>query len=146
MNKRNFRFLLRTAASFWIVLALGAWAAPTSFTGLYTQNFDGIGVSGTTLPAGFNSMAIPGSTGTYTAANPVTAAGIASATNNTQSLTVWNAGAVVVSTGARLYNVGCWDGTSDRALGSDAASTGAQIIELALINNTGTNLFGVTIS
>ena len=126
------------------ILATSASAAPASFTGTYTQNFDGIGASGTALPAGFISMEIPGSTGTYTAANPVNATGIAKATNNTQTLTIWNAGSAVVSSGAHSYNVGCWDGSSDRALGSDAASTGAQVFELSLVNNTGSTIYGVT--
>ncbi|HWD91398.1 MAG TPA: Ig-like domain-containing protein [Verrucomicrobiae bacterium] len=128
------------------VIALSASAAPTSFTGSYSQNFDSLGASDTTLPAGFASMAIPGSTGTYTAAKPIDASGIAAATNNTQTLTIWNAGSAVVSSGAHSYNVGCWDAPTDRALGSDPASTGAQVIELSLVNNTGTTLYGITVS
>ncbi|HXT13934.1 MAG TPA: Ig-like domain-containing protein [Candidatus Angelobacter sp.] len=128
------------------MFAISAQAVPISFTGSYSQNFDGVGPAGTSLPAGFASMDIPGSTGTYTAAKPVNAAGMAAATNNTQTLTIWNAGSAVVSSGTHLYNVGCWDGASDRALGSDAASTGAQVIELSLVNNTGSTLYGITVS
>lgn len=139
------RALLRLMGSVGAVLALSVPAAPALFSGSYTQNFDGLGISGTILPSGFASLAIPGSTGTYTAANPVNAAGIAAATNNSQTMGVWSAGSAVVSSGAHLYNVGCWDGRSDRALGSDAASTAAQLIELSLINTTGTNLYGITV-
>jgi hypothetical protein len=128
------------------MVALSVSADPAVFTGSYNQNFDGIGASGTTLPAGFASMAIPGSTGTYTAANPVNATGMAAAANITQALTVWNTGSAVVSSGVHLYNVGCWDGTTGRALGSDAASTGANVIELSLVNNTGSTLYGITVS
>jgi 3',5'-cyclic AMP phosphodiesterase CpdA len=144
MNKAT--LFLETMVCAGAILALSASAAPSSFTGSYSQNFDAIGSGGTTLPAGFASLAIPGSTGTFTAANPINVAGIAAATNNTQTLTVWNAASAVVSSGAHLYNVGCWDGASDRALGSDPASTGAQVIELSLVNNTGTTLYGITLS
>ncbi|HEX3359142.1 MAG TPA: Ig-like domain-containing protein, partial [Tepidisphaeraceae bacterium] len=146
MTKAILHSLLKAFVYAGVMLAVRVSAAPASFSGSYSQNFDGIGVSGTTLPAGFGSMAIPGSTGTYTAAKPIDAAGIAAATNNTQTLTIWNAGSAVVSSGAHSYNVGCWDGTSDRALGSDAASTGAQVFELSLVNNTGTTLYGITLS
>ncbi|HAO78625.1 MAG TPA: hypothetical protein DCQ92_06545 [Verrucomicrobia subdivision 3 bacterium] len=144
--KTTLHLLLKAIVYVSILFAMSASSAPTTFTGSYSQNFDGIGSSGTTLPAGFASMAIPGSTGTYTAANPINATGIAAATINTQTLTIWNAGSAVVSSGAHLFNVGCWDGPGDRALGSDAASSGAQVIELSLINNTGTTLYGITLS
>ena len=146
MKSISVPFFRRAVTCAGVIFALSASAAPVSFTGSYSQNFDGIGASGTTLPLGFASKAIPGSTGTYTAANPINPTGIAAATNNTQTLTIWNAGSAVVSSGAHCYNVGCWDGTSDRALGSDAASTGAQVIELSLVNNTGTTLNGITLS
>ncbi len=143
---RSLRSFLGTIVCVVAILALSASAGPTPFTGSYTQNFDGIGATGTTLPAGFLSMDIPGSTGTFTAANPVSATAMATATNNTQALTIWNAGSAVVSSGVHSYNVGGWDGTSDRSVGTDAASTGAQVIELSLSNNTGATLNGITVS
>jgi len=146
MKNPAIRLFRKIAIYAGVLLATSALAAPISFTGSYGQNFDGVGASGTTLPPGFASLAIAGSTGTYTAANPINATGIAAATINTQTLTIWNAGSAVASSGTHLYNVGGWDGTSDRALGSDAASTGAQVIELSLINNTGSTLYGITVS
>ena len=123
-----------------------AQAQPMTFTGSYSQNFDAMGTTGTTLPPGFLSMVIAGNTGTFTAAKPVTAASIASATADTQTLLVWNAGSKSISTGTQSLNIGCWDSLSDRALGTDPASTGAQVIQLSMTNNTGGTLYGVTFS
>jgi hypothetical protein len=123
-----------------------AQAQPTTFTGSYTQNFDGIGTTGTTLPPGFTSMAIAGGNGDYTAANPISATAIANAAADTQTLLIWNVGTAVAKSGTQSYNIGCWDSLTDRALGTDPTGTGAQVIQLAMTNNTGGTLYGVTFS
>jgi hypothetical protein len=61
-------------------------------------------------------------------------------------LIVWNTGSAAVSTGTQSFNIGCWDSPTDRALGTDAASTAAQVIQLSMTNNTGGTLYGVTFS
>jgi hypothetical protein len=123
-----------------------AQAQPTTFTGSYMQNFDAIGTSGTTLPPGFTSMVIAGGNGDYTAANPISASAIANAAADTQTLLIWNAGTAVTKDGSHTYNIGCWDSLTDRALGTDPTGTGAQVIQLAMTNNTGGTLAGVTFS
>ena len=119
-------------------------AAIGSFTGSYTNNFDSLGTNGTTLPVGFTSMVIAGANSTYTAANPISATAIAAATADTQTLTIWNAGSAVASSGTTTFNIGCWDSLTDRALGTDPTGTGANVIQLAMTNNTGGTLAGVT--
>jgi hypothetical protein len=130
------------------VLGLGtAHSAPTVFTGAYTQNFDSLGTAGTALPAGFRTMVTGSGNTVYTAAIPISSAGIAAATaSSSQTLTVWNAGSAVASSSTRLFNVGSWGNTSDRALGSDTTSVAAMVVELALTNKIGSDLLGVTFS
>jgi len=121
-------------------------AQPTTFTGSYSQNFDVIGTTGTTLPPGFTSMVIAGGNSDYTAANPITAAAIASATADTQTLLIWNVGTAAAKSGTQTYNIGCWDSLTDRALGTDPTGTAAQVIQLSMTNSTGGTLYGVTFS
>ncbi len=124
-----------------------AQAQSANFTGSYSQNFDSaLGTTGTTLPAGFSAWVIAGGNSTYTAANPISATGIASATADTQTLIVWNAGAKMADSGSQNYNIGCWDSLTNRALGTCPTGTAAQITQLALTNTTGGTLYGVTFS
>ncbi len=118
----------------------------TNFTGSYSENFDEIGATGTALPGGFLSMVIAGGNSDYEAANPEGPAAIASATADTQTLIIWNAGAAATKSGTQTYNIGCWDGLSDRALGTDPTGTAAQVIQLSMTNGTGGPLYGVNFS
>jgi len=121
--------------------------APASFTGSYAQTFDSVGTSGTTLPAGFRTLLIAGANTDYTAAKPISTTNIAAATaSGTQTLTVWNSGSAVASSGTALFNIGSPGNLSDRALGTDPSGVAAMAIELSLTNNTGGNLLGVTFS
>jgi hypothetical protein len=147
MKLTSLKKLSRLAALFAGAVAITtAQATPTTFTGSYSENFDELGSSGTTLPAGFTSMVIAGQNSDYTAAIPITPAAIASATADTQTLLIWNMGAAASKSGTQSYNIGCWDSLTDRALGTDPTGTGAQVIQLALTNNTGGTLYGVTFS
>jgi hypothetical protein len=111
----------------------------------YTQNFNAaLTNSATALPPGFTSMVIAGANSTYTATNPITAAAIASATADTQTLLIWNVGTAVAKSGTQSYNIGCWDSLTDRALGTDPTGTAAQVIQLSLTNKTGATINGVT--
>lgn len=121
-------------------------AATGSFTGAYATNFNGLG-TGTAMPLGFRTMVTGTGNSTYTAAIPISAAGIAAATQSgTQTLTVWTPPAAAASSGTALFNCGTPGNTTDRALGSDATSVAAVVIELSLTNSTGSNLLGVVFS
>ena len=142
---RTAKCLLATVVLTEVMVIASVKAAPTSFTGSYTNNFDSsLGTSGTTVPAGFQTMTIAGGNGTYTASNPISAAAMASATASaTQALTVWASGSAVASSGSSLFNCGSVGNNTDRALGSDPTGVGAMVIELSMTNNTGSNLAGV---
>jgi hypothetical protein len=142
--KRTTKIILAAACLGCMFAAAPVHADTDSFIGSYTANFDGLGVAGTTMPLGFRTMTIAGGNTTYSAANPISTAGIASATaSGTQTLTVWNPGSAVASSSSSLFNVGSVGNVNDRALGSDVTSVAAMVIELSLTNSTGSNLLGV---
>jgi hypothetical protein len=142
--------ITKTIVAVWLgyfLGTMGAQAAAGNFTGTYTQNFDSLGTSGTAHLTGFRTMLTGSGNSVYTAANPISPAGSAAATaSGTQTLTVWNAGSAVASSGTALFNVGSWGNTADRALGSDATTVAAMVIELSLVNQSGGSLLGVTFS
>ena len=126
-----------------LLAAVSLNAAPTVFTGVYSNNFNAL-ATGTAMPIGFRTMVTGSGNSIYTAANPITSAGIAAATvSGTQTLTVWTPPAAVASSGAALFNCGVHTNTTDRALGSDATSAAAMVMELSLTNTIGSNLLGV---
>ena len=135
-----------------LLVAAPAWASPVSFTGGYAENFDELGANGTVMPAGYRAMGIAGGNSTFNAANPITAAAIATAyESGTQTLTVWNPPADPYSnntSGFRqqdaLANAGSIGNSADRALGTGPTSTAATVIELGLVNNTGGSLASVS--
>jgi hypothetical protein len=98
--------------------------AQLSFNGSYTENFDSMGASGTSYPAGWSGVRYAG-TG---AAGPLTLSATAGAT----------------TTGG-LYNVGT-SGDSDRAVGTLASGTTIPRFGLQLVNNSGTTFDEITFS
>ncbi|HZQ46434.1 MAG TPA: hypothetical protein VFC07_05435, partial [Verrucomicrobiae bacterium] len=142
--KRFIKFACVVAMLTVIAATCSLKATPISFTGSYTNNFDSLGTSGTTLPAGFRTMTLAGANSSYTAANPINSTAIAGATaSGSQTLLPWASGSAVASSGSSLFNCGSVGNNADRALGSDPTGIGAMVIELSMTNNTGSNLTGV---
>ena len=139
------RLLIRLVAGLGVAVAQGASA---TFTGVYSQNFDALGTSSTTMPAGFRALTMGSANTDYTAPSPISTTNIATATATGMSATLiaWNAGAANTKSGTQLYNIGCWDTLNNRALGTDPTGDGAIVIELSLSNNTGGNLSGINLS
>ena len=125
---------------------VAAHAVPVSFTGSYSQNFDSLGVAGTTMPVGFSARGIAGGNTTYVAATPISTTGIASATNNTATLGLWTPGNAGYSGVSRLANAGWLTNVNDRALATGPTGNAATVIELSMTNNTGASLLGVVFS
>ena len=150
MKKSAPRKLSALAASLAALLSAPLCHAQSfvNFTGAYSQNFDlALTNAATTAPPGFSSMYISGANSTYIASTPINAAGIAGALPGSQTLIPWNASQPVNKNETQLWNVGCWDNTNaDRALGTDPTGNAANIIQLAVTNNTGGTLYGVTFS
>ena len=98
--------------------------AQVSFSGSYTENFDSMGPSGTSYPAGWSGVRYAG-TGATGPLTPGVTAGTA-------------------TTGG-LYNVGT-AGDSDRALGTLASGTTVPRFGLQLMNNSGSTYDQITFS
>lgn len=124
-------------------------ATPANFNGSYSENFSGLGTTGTVMPAGYSAYSFGLSSNdknTYTAANPITSTAIAQGTlGSNQALVVWNPGNTNSKVQDQLINCGTIGNTSDRALGTNPTVDAGTVIQLALKNNTGVNISAVTI-
>lgn len=110
--------------------------AQVAFTGTYAQNFDALGVTGTTILPGWSQHGnLPGDNDTWSTFIPAGGA-ISAATAGT----VYNT--LVVSTGSselgpnQGYNYGA-TGSTNRALGTAPHNTAGNILQLRLLNATG---------
>jgi len=123
--------------------AAPATAQPVSFTGNYTQNFDGMG-TGTTPPAGFGLFTIAGDSNTWTntsgsnsvpptpgISNPVggTAGGALSVQNIDSGTAAGNQN--------NGYNAATSASPNDRTLVTAPTGVAGSVIQLQLTNNTG---------
>jgi hypothetical protein len=134
--------------------AASAFAAPVSFTGAYTENFDSMGI---TMPAGYRAMNLAGAKTLYNLSNPITATVIAGATQSAdQTLNgpyAYGSGgtqttpdvngllsyAVNWRKDSSLANQGSYGDDTNRTLasGPTGSNNAATVIELGLTNNTG---------
>jgi endonuclease/exonuclease/phosphatase family metal-dependent hydrolase len=114
-----------TVLAFLINLSTKAQINLTTPGGSYSENFDGMGATGTTLPSGWNTIRYAG-TGT---ANQVL----------TPTLTEGTA-----SSGA-IYNVGA-AGSDERALGTLASGSTVPAFGASFTNNTGSVISNFTLS
>ena len=139
--------LLRRPVPCLCVIAVAILAASSSSAGVltYTENFDGMGASGTTLPAGWSA----GYLGAESSSNRLAFSPYA---GNGLSLTNMP---IVVSDGSAypnpnvgtVMNLGL-TGDSDRALGGYPRTTpsGDHVFQVAVVNTTGAPLSDITVS
>jgi hypothetical protein len=143
LGNLSLRMILVVAllASIAFLAASSTTAAPLN----YTENFDGMGAAGTTLPAGWSA----GYLGAESSSNRLAFAPYA---GNGLSLTNMP---VLVSDGSaypnpnvgRVMNLGL-TGDSNRALGGYPRTTpsGDHVFQVAVVNNTGISLSNITVS
>lgn len=148
ISNQMLRFhFLRRRFSYFCAMALAILAASSSsaIPLAYTENFDGMGASGTTLPAGWSA----GYLGAESSSNRLAFAPYA---GNGLSLTNMP---IAVSDGSALPNpnVGTvmnlgLTGDTDRALGGYPRTTpaGDHVFQVAIVNTTGAPLSDVTIA
>lgn len=124
-----------TQAYFVAVLTISAVSLAVPFTGVYEQNFDGMGQSGTTAPTDWLVYSMSGSHDTFTASNPP------AATNPFGTLTQQNTLTAVTNPtnqrGSGGYNLGVSSSPTDRALGTSPSNIAGTILQLTLTNNSG---------
>lgn len=135
------RVLCFCAAALAILAASSSTAAPLA----YTENFDGMGASGTSLPAGWSA----GYLGAESSSNRLAFAPYA---GNGLSLTnmpilVSNGSAYPNPNVGRVMNLGL-TGDTDRALGGypRTGPSGDHVFQVAVVNTTGAPLSDVTIA
>lgn len=116
--------------------------APTaSFTAAgYSQNFDGMGRTGTTRPLGFRHLTIDGSNSTWTTTIPSSGVG-----GGTPAGTL-TAATPPTSNNNNGYNAGFSSTPDDRALATAPTGNAGMVIELALLNESGFDQPGLTVS
>jgi hypothetical protein len=105
----------------------------------YSQNFDSMGTTGTTPPAGWSVFIINGSSSSLTIP---TSAEMATATlGTTVPLVVWNQTQASAEWDTQAGNMGSTATAPNRLLGTSPTSTRGSILQLSL-----TNTFGAAIS
>jgi len=136
------KHLITTAAV--VLCVLAAPASAVTFTGNYTQDFNGMGQTGTVAPADWAVYSMSGSHDTFTAANPPAAVNPFSGLTLQSTLT-----AVTNPTNQRGsvgYNLGLSASATDRALGTSPSNVACTLLQLTLTNGTSAAINQITIS
>lgn len=124
---------------FIIVAAFATASHAVDFPGVYTQNFDAMGTTGTSAPGGWSFYGNLGGSNTTWATSIPASGSISAATAGTAN------GTLIVATGSsgtsntQGYNLGA-SGNTDRALGSSPTSGAGVAIQLSLTNTSGAGI------
>jgi hypothetical protein len=142
-----------------IVISRPALAAPISFTGSYSQNFDSMGTAGTAAPAGWAEYGLSGSHDQFRFAGSTAAITTTvlpsdfsdEIVSGHDSLTLTKNPTLTAATptNQRLasgFNFGLAASPNDRALGASPTGVAACELELGMINNTGAPISTVNVS
>jgi hypothetical protein len=126
-------------------IAAGALLAGalTAVAADYTQNFDSMGTSGTTPPAGWSSWYIAGES--LSVAIP-TSVEMATATNGNQTLVVWNQTQAAAEWTDQLANEGATATSLNRLLGTSPTGTRGSVIQFNLNNTFGKPITSISLS
>lgn len=128
---------------FFLLAAVLAGFVSTASAYIYSQNFDGMGPTGTTAPAGWSMLYVPGIAETLTLP---TSADMASAVAGQAILAVWNQTDTTTSWIDQAANMGSSGSATDRLLGTSPSQTQGSIIQLSLVNNAGHPVSSVSIA
>lgn len=111
----------------------GSAGAQVSFNGVYTENFNGMGTSGTAAPTGWGFYGNLGGSGTtWTSSIPAGDAGL-----GTLNATLIASTSTTVSSNTQGYNYAASGSTADRCLGSSPTTGRGLVWQLTLSNLTG---------
>ncbi|MDH4411351.1 MAG: Ig-like domain-containing protein, partial [Verrucomicrobiales bacterium] len=114
----------------------GSAGAQVSFTGVYTENFNGMGTSGTAAPTGWGFYGnLGGDNNTWVSSIPATDAGL-----GTLNATLIASTSTSVTSNTQGYNRADAGSTADRSLGSSPTSGRGVAWQLSLSNLTGAPL------
>jgi hypothetical protein len=117
--------------------------SPTASAFVYSQNFDGMGTTGTTPPAGWSMWIIEGSS---TSLVIPTGAEMATALpGDPPDLVVWNQTEASAEWFAQAGNMGSSPTDANRLLGTSPNNTRGSILQLSLVNNSGAAISSVNL-
>ncbi|MFM9957435.1 MAG: hypothetical protein ACKVZJ_05135 [Phycisphaerales bacterium] len=139
---------MRSSITVVAVLALAGVSSAIPFTGTFSENFNSMGTSGTTPPAGFSMKTGPSGTNNSTWTTSIPGSGVAALINTASPLTA--TGTYPSATNNNGFNAPAYNGVtpvaSDRALATSPTTTSGAAIELVLTNNTGGSLASINLS
>ncbi len=124
-----------------LLLGLVTYAGAVNFTSPYQENFNSMGTSGTSPPAGWSVFgAFTGGNATWLTSIP--GSGVVGGTeNNTVAATTL----FTASSNTSGYNFALSSSTSDRCLGTSPTSGPGVALQLSLTNATGTNITSIDV-
>ena len=125
------------------IIFVGVSSTASAYYSFYTQSFNGMGTTGTTAPPGWSGWYLTGNGSEVTAP---TGAEMAAALPGVTSLAVWNQTDPVTTFSPQLANVGATANDVDRLLGTNPTGDRGDIIQLSLLNNSGSAISSVQIS
>ncbi|MES2594544.1 MAG: Ig-like domain-containing protein [Verrucomicrobiota bacterium] len=117
---------------------------PGNFTGSYSQDFNAMGASGTTLPGTWTVKNAASTTGNTTWASSISASDVAAMTNVTAALTATTAPAANNLNGYNAADL--VPNTSNRVLASAPTTVAGMAFQLLLTNGTGSPIDALKIS
>jgi hypothetical protein len=111
-----------------------AGLSSTASAFFYSQNFDSMGLTGVTAPAGWSMWYVPGSSSSSTVP---TGAEMATANPGVAQLIVWNQTDTPDAWSQQAANMGSTATDPNRLLGTSPTGTRGSVLELSLNNDTG---------
>jgi len=119
--------------------------AQVNFPGTYTQNFDALG-TGNTMPIGWSHIgSLGGSNSTWGSSIPASGSISAASTGTTNDNLIVATNTFSGTSNTRAYNYS-GSTTTNRALGTSPTSGAGNILQLRLLNNSGSTFSTVQIS
>jgi hypothetical protein len=137
------RPLIRAAAAAAIALATCTSHAALLTGSGYSQDFDGMGVSGTAAPTDWAVLVGPSGTSNTTWVSSIPAAGVAAMVSTSGVLTAVTTPTVTNNNGFNAALSG--SATSDRVLSTSPTTVSGGALQLTLTNNTGAALSGLNL-
>ncbi|MBB5034020.1 hypothetical protein HNQ65_003611 [Prosthecobacter vanneervenii] len=133
---------LRLTALFLAAMTCTSALYAANFNGIFVENFDSMGTSGTTPPSGWSVYGVfGGSSTTWTSSIPASAVAGGTLTTSLTAATTYTA-----TSNTNGFNYATSTATSDRSLGTSPTTGAGVALQLSLTNTTGASVNSVQIS
>lgn len=125
------------------IILIGVPSTASAYYSIFYEDFNSMGTTGTTAPAGWSHWYIEGFGPEATAP---TGAEMADALPGSSSVAVWNQTDPNTIFFMQSANVGLTASDPDRMLGTNPSGTRGEIIQLSLLNNSGSAISSIQIT